>query len=106
MPPRYADVIVLHRDRAKMSRIDLLGELPRLGLDVPIVLLTGEQASPQHECPALDEGAIDVIGKSRGSGVLAKRLKGAGPDFLAYGPTARAGGCTAEASQVVAQAQR
>ena len=29
---RYADVIVLHCDRANMSSIDLLGKLPRLGL--------------------------------------------------------------------------
>ena len=100
---RYADVIVLHCDRAKMSSIDLLGELPRLGLDVPIVLLTGE-ASPAHECLALDKGAIDVIGKSRGSEVLAKRLKGV---VKTFGRTdqPRAGGCMAEAGEVVAQAQ-
>ena len=71
---RYADVIVLHCDRAKMSSIDLLGELPRLGLDVPIVLLTGE-ASPAREGLALDKGAIDVIGQSRSTEVLARRLK-------------------------------
>jgi two-component system response regulator ChvI len=72
---RDADVIVLHCDWAKISSIDLLGKLHRLGINVPIVLLTGE-ASPARECLALDKGAIDVIGKSRGSEVLAKRLKG------------------------------
>ena len=99
---RYADVIVLHCDRAKMSSIDLLGELPRLGLDIPIVLLTGE-ASPAHECLALDKGAIDVIGKSRGLEVLARRLKGV---VRTFGRTdqPRAGGCMAAAGQVVAQA--
>src|SRR5216684_7434148 len=35
-----ADVIVLHCDCAKSSGIDLLGELHRLGVDVPVVLLT------------------------------------------------------------------
>ena len=75
MPSRDADVIVLHCDRAKMSSIDLLDKLHRQAVDVPIVLLTGE-ASPAHECLALDKGAIDVIGKSRGSEVLARRLKG------------------------------
>ena len=93
---RYADVIVLHCDRAKMSSMDLLGELPRLGLDVPIVLLTGE-ASPAHECLALDKGAIDVIGKSRGSEVLAKRLKGVVKIFERT--------VQPRAGQVVAQAQ-
>jgi two-component system, OmpR family, response regulator ChvI len=100
---RDADVIVLHCDRAKISGIDLLGKLHRLGINVPIVLLTGE-ASPGHECLALDKRPIDVIGKSRGSEVLARRLKGA---VEAFGRTdqPRAGGCVAEAGQVVAQAQ-
>ena len=69
-----ADVIVLHCDWAKISSIDLLGNLHRLGVNVPVVLLT-DQASPTHECPALDNGAIDVIGQSRRSDVLARRLK-------------------------------
>src|SRR3979490_1494906 len=60
---RDADVIALHCDWAKISSIDLLGKLHRLGINVPIVLLTGE-ASPAHECPALDKRPIDVIGKS------------------------------------------
>jgi two-component system response regulator ChvI len=72
---RDADVIVLHCDRAKNSGIDLLVKLRGLGLDIPVVLLTGETA-PVHECLALDKGAIDVILKSRGPDVLAKRLKG------------------------------
>ena len=38
------------------------------------MLLTGD-AAPAHECLALDKGAIDVILKSRGSDVLARRLK-------------------------------
>jgi len=71
---RDADVIVLHCDRAKISGIDLLVKLHRLGVNVPVVLLTGEPL-PSHECLALDGGAVDVICKSRGPEVLVRRLK-------------------------------
>jgi two-component system, OmpR family, response regulator ChvI len=73
---RDADIIVLHCDRAKISSIELLVKLRRLGVNVPVVLLTGEPL-PSHECLALDKGAVDVICKSRGSEVLGRRLKGA-----------------------------
>ena len=73
---RDADVIILHCDRPKRSGIELLVKLRRLGVNVPVVLLTGE-APPSHECLALDKGAVDVICKSRGSEVLGRRLKGA-----------------------------
>ena len=69
-----ADVIVLHCDRAKISSIDLLVKLHRQGVNIPVVLLT-DKALPAHECLALDKGAVDVICKSRGSEVLARRLK-------------------------------
>jgi two-component system, OmpR family, response regulator ChvI len=72
---RDADVIVLHCERAKISSIELLVRLHRQGVNVPVVLLTG-QALPAHECLALDNGAVDVICKSRGSEVLGRRLKG------------------------------
>jgi len=72
---RDADIIVLHCDRAKNSSIDLLVKLHPLGLNVPVVLLTGE-VPPAHECLALDKGAVDVICKSRGSEVLGRRIKG------------------------------
>ena len=71
----YDDVIVLHCKRVNNSSIELLGKLHQLGFNVPVVLLTGE-AAPAHECLALDKGAIDVILKSRGPDVLARRLKG------------------------------
>jgi DNA-binding response OmpR family regulator len=69
---RDADVIVLHCNRAKNSGIDLLVKLHYQGVNVPVVLLTGE-AAPAHECLALEKGAIDVI--SRGSEVVVRRLK-------------------------------
>ena len=70
-----ADVIVLHCDGPKISGIDLLVKLHRQGVNVPVVLLTGE-VPPAHECLALDKGAVDVICKSRGSEVLGRRIKG------------------------------
>jgi DNA-binding response OmpR family regulator len=69
---RDVDVIVLHCDRAKNSGIDLLVKLHYQGVNVPVVLLTGE-AAPAQECLALDKGAIDVI--SRGPEALVRRLK-------------------------------
>src|SRR5580704_17109626 len=73
---RDADVIVLHCDRAKISSIELLVKLHRQGVNVPVVLLTGEPL-PAYECLALDRGAVDVICKSRGPEVLGRRLKSA-----------------------------
>ena len=71
---RDADVIVLHCDCATISSIDLLVNLHRQGVKVPVVMLTGE-ALPTDECLAFDRGAVDVIRKSRGSDVLIRRLK-------------------------------
>jgi CheY-like chemotaxis protein len=44
-----ADVIILHCDRPRRSGIDLLVKLRRLGVNVPVVLLTGEAA--RHRRP-------------------------------------------------------
>jgi two-component system, OmpR family, response regulator ChvI len=98
-----ADVIVFHCDWTKVSSIDLLDILQRRAAGVPIVLLTGE-ASSAREGLALDKGAIDVICESRGSEVLAWRLKGV---VKTFGRTdqPRAGGRMAEPGQVVAQTQ-
>jgi two-component system response regulator ChvI len=97
-----ADVIVLHCGRADGSSIDLLFKLRRQAVGVPIVLLT-DKALPAHECLALDKGAVDVICKSRGLEVLARRLKGVVKIFRRTNQS-RAGGCAAEAGQV-AQAE-
>jgi two-component system, OmpR family, response regulator ChvI len=98
-----ADVIVFHCDWTKVSSIDLLDKLQRQAAGVPIVLLTGKALTAREDV-ALDKRAIEVIGKSRGSEVLARRLKGAVEAFGRTGQL-RAGGCMAEAGQVVAQAQ-
>jgi two-component system response regulator ChvI len=73
---RAADVIVLHCDRAKTSGFDMLSKLHGLGFNVPVVLLT-DKPLPAHECLALDKGAVDVVCRSRGPAVLARRIKGA-----------------------------
>ena len=82
-----ADVIVFHCDWTKVSSIDLLDILQRQAAGVPIVLLTGE-ASPAREGLALDKGAIDMIGQSRSSEVLARTPQRCRQGFRAYGPTA------------------
>jgi two-component system response regulator ChvI len=92
-----ADVIVLHCDWTKVSSIEL-DKLQRQTAGVPIVLLTGE-ASPTREDVALDKRPIDVVGKSRGSEVLAGRLKRA-VEVFGRRSQLRAGG-----SQAVAQSQ-
>jgi two-component system, OmpR family, response regulator ChvI len=71
---RDADVIVFHCDLPNSSGIDLLVMLRQQGVNVPVVLLTG-QALPAQECLAFDSGADDLVGESRGVGVLARRLK-------------------------------
>jgi two-component system, OmpR family, response regulator ChvI len=69
-----ADVIVLDWDLPKSSGLDVLNELRRQGVALPVILLAG-QALPAHESLALDRGASDFIRKSRGVGVLIRRLR-------------------------------
>jgi two-component system, OmpR family, response regulator ChvI len=92
-----ADFIVLHCDRAKNIGIELLVELHRQGVNVPVIFLT-DQAPLAQQCLALDKRVIEVIGKSRGSEVLGGRLKGA---VEAFGRTdqPQAGGSMAEAGE-------
>ena len=69
-----ADVIILDWKLPKTSGIDLLGQLRRKGVNLPVVFLTG-LASTVHETLAFDRGAIDFIDKTRGVDVLVSRLK-------------------------------
>ncbi len=68
-----ADVIILDWKLPKTSGIDLLGQLCRQGVNLPVVFLTG-LASTVHETLAFDSGAIDFIDKTRGVDVLVSRL--------------------------------
>ena len=69
-----ADVIVLDWKLPKISGIDLLPQLRRRGVNLPVVFLTGH-ALIDHESKAFAEGAVDFIDKTRGVEVLARRLR-------------------------------
>ncbi|HKU94711.1 MAG TPA: response regulator transcription factor [Vineibacter sp.] len=68
------DVIVLDWNLPTTPGIDLLPKLQRRGIHLPIVFLTG-QSSRAHENLALERGALDFVDKSRGVGILAKRIR-------------------------------
>lgn len=68
------DVIVLDWNLPTVSGIDLVPKLRRRGIQLPIVFLTG-QSSRAHESLALERGALDFVDKSRGVGILAKRIR-------------------------------
>jgi two-component system response regulator ChvI len=69
-----ADIIILDWGLEKTNGIDLLPTLRDLGIDLPVVFLTGRN-SPVHERLAFQRGAVDFIDKSRGTGILATRLR-------------------------------
>ena len=69
-----ADVIMLDWSLPKTSGIDLLPQLRRHGVNLPVVFLTG-RALTDYESLAFDRGALDFIDKARGVEVLARRLR-------------------------------
>ena len=69
-----ADVILLDWALPRTSGIDLLPQLRRRGVNLPVVFLTG-RALTANESLAFDRGAIDFIDKARGVEVVARRLK-------------------------------
>jgi two-component system response regulator ChvI len=69
-----ADIVVLDWSLPKTSGIDLLPQLRRQGVNLPVVFLTG-RALTDYESLAFDRGAIDFIDKARGLDVLARRLR-------------------------------
>jgi two-component system response regulator ChvI len=70
-----ADVILLDWKLPDISGIDLISELYRRGIDLPVVFLTGISLSTDHEAMAFDRGARDFIDKARGASLLVKRLR-------------------------------
>jgi two-component system, OmpR family, response regulator ChvI len=85
-----ADLAVFDWDLPKMPGIELLAELRRHGINLPVVFLTGKViAGNEHErcllapretlnayeCMAFDQGAVDFIAKSRDRQVLVRRLR-------------------------------
>src|SRR5215475_4712355 len=68
------DVIMLDWSLPKTSGIDLLPQLRRHGVSLPVVFLTG-RALTDNESLAFDRGALDFIDKARGVEVLVRRLR-------------------------------
>ena len=79
-----ADVVLLDWVLPQISGIDLLPRIRRLGIRLPVVILTG-RASTNYESLAFEKGAVDFIDKARGVDVLVKRLRRV---VEAAGPTA------------------
>jgi two-component system, OmpR family, response regulator ChvI len=71
---READIILLDWDLPDISGIELLVELRRFGVNLPVVFLTGYGFTAQ-ESLAFEAGAVDFIDKARGVEVLARRLR-------------------------------
>jgi DNA-binding response OmpR family regulator len=69
-----ADVIVLDRKLPTVSGIDLLPELRRRGVNLPVMFLTSHP-EPANEQLALERGVLDFVDKIRGVEVLASRLR-------------------------------
>ena len=69
-----ADIVVLDWSLEKTSGIDLLSILRERGFDLPVVFLTA-RSTPVHERLAFQRGAVEFIDKSRGTDILAARLR-------------------------------
>ena len=68
-----ADLIILAWNPPQPSGLDLLLQLRRRGVNLPVVFVA-RRGLPSHESLALDMGAIDFIDKARGVEVLVRRL--------------------------------
>ncbi|WP_298724028.1 response regulator transcription factor [uncultured Ferrovibrio sp.] len=68
------DVIVLDWRMPGVSGLELLGQARRRGIMLPVIFLTGMPATA-YESAALDSGAMDFVNKSRGTAILAKRIR-------------------------------
>ena len=71
---READIILLDWDLPGVSGMELLLELRRCGVNLPVVFLTGYDFIA-HENLAFETGAVDFIDKARGAEILARRLR-------------------------------
>lgn len=69
-----ADIVVLDWSLGKIDAIDLLLMMRERGINLPVVLLTA-RSTPVHERLALQRGVTDFIDKSRGTDILAARLR-------------------------------
>ena len=69
-----ADIVVVDWSLEQTSGIDLLPVLRERGIDLPVVVLTA-RSTPIHERLAFQRGAVEFIDKSRGTDILAARLR-------------------------------
>jgi two-component system, OmpR family, response regulator ChvI len=69
-----AEIILLDWTMPSISGIDLLSQLRRDGVALPVVFLTGNSL-PAYEKLAFDRGALDFVDKLRGVPILARRLR-------------------------------
>ena len=69
-----ADIILLDWDLPEVSGIELLVELRRYDVNMPVVFLTGYGFHAQENL-AFESGAVDFIDKARGVEILARRLR-------------------------------
>jgi two-component system, OmpR family, response regulator ChvI len=68
------DVIVLDWHLPHTPGIELLAQLKRRGIAIPVVFLTG-RALTANETLAFDRGALDFVDKARGMATLVRRLR-------------------------------
>lgn len=69
-----ADVIILDWFMPRMAGIEVLPQLRRLGVNLPVIFLTG-RALTNHETLAFSRGAMDFVDKARGLAILVQRLR-------------------------------
>src|SRR5262245_50347064 len=69
-----ADIVILDWTMPGLSGIQLLSELRRRGIMLPVVFLTGQNWIAREQL-AFEQGAFDFVGKERGVDVLVRRLK-------------------------------
>lgn len=69
-----ADLILLDWSLPQGCGLDILTQIRRLGVTLPVIFLTG-RALTSNEMLAFDRGAVDFIDKARGIPVLVRRLR-------------------------------
>jgi two-component system response regulator ChvI len=69
-----ADVAVLDWRLPASSGLELLAQMRRRGIQIPVLFLTGLPATT-YENAALEQGALDFVDKARGVEILAKRVR-------------------------------
>ncbi len=69
-----ADLIVLDWNLAGMSAVELVPRLRAAGVDIPVVFVT-DRPLTASENRAFALGALDFVDKSRGFGILLRRLR-------------------------------